>query len=200
MVNLSSIGAHMPDGAGPVSGLYRAEAALNELPGVNILHLRPAYFYNNLFSNIDLIKNMGIIGSNFATTDKTFTIVAPSDIADQAITALLHQQFSGHSVQYIASDEVSTDDIASVIGEAIGKPDLKWVGFTDEQALQGMLQAGLPEEVAKNYAEMGHALMSGTMGADYWKNRPAVAGKVKLANFAQTFAAVYNGKATAAAH
>ena len=200
VVNLSSIGAHMPDGAGPVSGLYRAEAALNEIPGVNILHLRPAYFYNNLFSNIDLIKNMGIIGSNFSATDKTFTIVAPSDIADAAIAALLHRQFSGHSVQYIASDEVSTDDIANAIGKAIGKTDLKWVAFTDEQALQGMLQAGLPEEVAKNYVEMGHALMSGEMGADYWKNRPAIAGKVKLPDFAETFAAAYNSTVGAAAH
>src|SRR3954452_11955402 len=31
IVNLSSIGAHMPEGCGPVSGLYRVEAALNAL-------------------------------------------------------------------------------------------------------------------------------------------------------------------------
>jgi hypothetical protein len=47
--------------------------------------------------------------------------------------------------------------VASALGKAIGQPDLKWVEFTDEQALQGMQQAGLPTEIANNYVEMGTA-------------------------------------------
>ena len=65
VVNLSSIGAHLAEGCGPVSGLYRVEHSLNTLTEVHIKHLRPAYFYYNLLSNIGLIKGMGIIGSNF---------------------------------------------------------------------------------------------------------------------------------------
>ena len=200
VVNLSSIGAHMADGCGPVSGLHRAEVALNTLEAVNIKHLRPAYFYYNLLNNIGLIKNMGIIGSNFGIPDKKFTLVSPGDIAEVAVQALLSLDFTGHSVQYIASDEVSTDDIATTIGKAINKPDLKWVTFTDEQALQGTLQAGLPEELAKNYTEMGHAVNTGEMGEDYWKHHPATLGKVKLADFAKTFAAAYNSEAALATH
>ncbi|GAC1431385.1 MAG: hypothetical protein NVSMB7_07480 [Chitinophagaceae bacterium] len=143
---------------------------------------------------------MGIIGSNFSFSDKKFTIVDTGDIAAEAVYELLTLNFTGHSVQYIASDEVSTDDIAAVIGTAINRPDLKWVVFTDEQAVQGALQAGLPEELAKNFAEMGHAINTGQMGEDYWKHRPAVPGKVKLADFAKTFAAAYNNEAGVAAH
>ena len=44
VVNLSSVGAHMPTGCGPVSGLHFAEEALHSLTGVDILHLRPGYF------------------------------------------------------------------------------------------------------------------------------------------------------------
>ena len=200
VVNLSSIGAHLPEGCGPVSGLYRAEQALNTLTDVNIKHLRPAYFYNNLLANISLIKNAGIIGSNFGNSDKTFTLVETSDIAAIAIEALLKLDFASHSIQYIASDEVSTDDIATTLGKAINHPDLKWVTFTDEQALQGGIQAGLPEEISKNYAEMGNAVHSGKMGEDYWKHRPASLGKIKLADFAKTFAAAYNSEATIATH
>jgi uncharacterized protein YbjT (DUF2867 family) len=201
VVNLSSVGAHLPDGCGPVSGLYRVEAALNAVQDTHIKHLRPVYFYYNLFSNIGLIKNMGIAGSNFGFDKKEFAIADPGDIAAVAIEALLHPNYSGHSVQYIASDEVSTVDIAAAIGKAINHPDLKWVRFTDEQALQGALQAGLPEELAKNYTEMGHAIQTGEMYADYWKNHPAALGKVKLADFAKTFAAVYSNQAApAAAH
>lgn len=194
VVNLSSVGAHMADGCGPVSGLYRAEAALNTLTDTNIKHLRPVYFNYNLFNNIGLIKNMGIIGSNFGFISKEFAIVDPVDIATVAIEALLQHNFSGHSVEYVASEELSTNDIAAAIGTAINKPDLQWVPFTDEQALQGALQAGLPEELAKNYTEMGHAIQTGEMYEDYWKHRPATMGKVKLADFAKIFAAAYNNQ------
>ena len=200
VVNLSSIGAHMPDGCGPVSGLYRVEQAFNTLTGVNIRHLRPSYFYNNLFSQTGLIKNLGIMGANFDISDKKFTLVDPSDIAAVAIQALLQLDFKGHSVQYIVSDEVSTGEIATALGKAIDKPGLKWVLFTDEQALQGAIQAGLPEEIAKNYVEMGHALHTGAMGEDYWKNHTPVSGKIKLADFAKSFATVYNSDAVVAAH
>lgn len=192
VVNLSSVGAHLNDGVGPVSGLHLAEEALNKLTDVNIKHLRPAYFYPNLFSNIGLIKQAGIMGSNFAIADNKFPIVDPADIAAVAAEALLQLNFSGHTVQYIASDEVSTNAIAEEIGKAIGKPELTWVPFTNEQAYDGMKQAGLPEEVAKNYTEMGDAVNTGIMSEDYWNNHPATLGKTKLKDFAQVFAAAYN--------
>ncbi len=199
IVNLSSIGAHLSEGAGPVNGLHRAEEALNRLADTNIIHLRPSYFYYNLLNNIGLVKNMGIIGANFSAQEKKFSIVDSSDIATVAIDALMTLNFTGHSVQYIASDEVSTDQIAAAIGAAINKPDLKWVEFTDEQNLQGALQAGLPKELAENYTEMGRALKTGKMSEDYWENRPPVLGKVKLKDFAKTFAAVYNDDAAVVA-
>jgi uncharacterized protein YbjT (DUF2867 family) len=192
VVNLSSIGAHMQDGCGPVSGLFRAEHALNELEGTNIIHLRPAYFYYNLFNNIGMIKNMGIIGSNFGISGKKFPVVEPADIAEVIIDHLLNLSFKGQVVQYLASDEVSTDEIANAIGQSIGKPDLKWVTFTDDQALQGALQAGLPKELASNYTEMGHAINSGEMNSDYWKHHPEKLQKTKLADFANSFAAAFN--------
>lgn len=192
VVNLSSIGAHLPDGVGPVSGLYLAEGALNKLDEVNILHLRPSYFYQNLLANIGLIKQAGIMGGNFAVGNNKFPIVDPQDISAVAFEELTSLKFTGHSVRYIVSDETSTDAIAKAIGRAIGKPDLAWVKFPDDQALQGMLQAGLSKEVAENYTEMGVALHTGKMTEDYWKHRTGNLGKVKLNDFANVFAAIYN--------
>jgi len=191
VVNLSSAGAHMPTGCGPVSGIYRVEQSFNTLSGVNIHHLRPSYFYQNLLANIGLIKHAGIIGGNFSIPDGKFPIVDPSDIATVAADALLKLDFTGVSHQYIASDEVGTDKIAAVLGKAIGKPDLQWVRFSDEQALEGMLQAGLSQTVAENYVEMGQALDSDKMYEEYWKKQPAKLGKVKLEDFAKEFAIVY---------
>lgn len=189
---LSSMGAHLPTGAGPVNGLHRAELALNAVPGLNIVHLRPAFFYYNLFANLGLVRNLGIMGNNFSIPAGRFPIVDPSDIAAAAAEVLLNPDFTGNSIRYIVSDEIGTDQIAATVGKALGKEDLKWITFTNDQSYDGMLQAGLPENIAKNYVEMGEALQSGTMLEDYWKNRHGNLGKVKLGDFAQSFAAAYN--------
>lgn len=188
VVNLSSVGAHMPEGCGPVSGLYFAEQALNKLEGVDIVHLRPAYFYFNLMANIGMIKHAGIIGGNYG--EAPLVMVHPTDIATVAAETLLKPDFIGKSIKYIAGDECSTTEVAKVLGAAIGKPELPWVNFKNEDSLNGMLQAGLSREVAENYVEMGAAIASGEMYSDYYKNKPALS-PIKLEDFALEFAAAF---------
>lgn len=191
VVNLSSIGAHMPTGCGPVSGLYFVEKALNSLESVDVKHLRPGFFYLNLLSNIGMIKQAGIMGGNYGE-GTSMTLVFPEDIAEVAAEELLQLNFRGKSVRYVISDERTTREIAAVLGKAIAKPDLPWVNFTDKETLSGMLQAGVPEEIARNYTEMGAAMRSGEMISEYLKNKPAKLGKTKLEDFAQIFAQVYH--------
>ena len=192
VVNLSSIGAHLPDGAGPVTGLYRAEQALNSMKSVHIKHLRPGYFFNNFFSTANMVKQMNIIGNNFGGHNFKMVMTDTIDIADVAAEELLKLNFTGHTIRYIASDERNINEVAKIIGDAVGKPELPWVVFSNEQAYEGMVQAGLPQEIARNYAEMGNALNTGIFLEDYWKHQPDKLGSVKVENFARTFAAVYN--------
>ena len=189
VVNLSSIGAHMPAGCGPVSGIHFAELELDKLVDVDIIHLRPGYFYTNLFANIGMIKHMGILGNNYGA-DNIVIMTHPDDIADVAADELLNLSFTGKSIRYIASDERTSKEIAAILGAAIGKPELPFVEFTDEQNLAGAIQAGLPEELAKNFIEMGTAIRSGEMFADYRKH-PVTQQKTKLEDFAKEFAAAY---------
>jgi len=190
VVNLSSMGAHMPEGCGPVSGLFFVEKSLNTLEGVNVKHLRPGFFYPNFLANVGMVKHMGIIGGNYGE-GATLVIVHPDDIAEVAAEELLGLSFKGKSVRYIASDEKTTNEVAAILGKAIGKPELPWVNFKDEETIGGMLQAGVPEEIAKNYAEMGSAMRSGEMASDYLKNKPAAFGKTKFESFAPVFASIY---------
>lgn len=191
VVNLSSLGAHMSNGCGPVSGLFFAEQALNELKDVNVTHLRPGYFYYNLLNNVDMVKHMNIIGGNYGENTK-LVLADTNDIADAAAEEILNLNAKGHTVRYVVSDERKTTEIANVLGKSIGKPELPWVPFKDEEALGGMISAGLPEEIAKNYVEMGTAIRSGAMYEDYSQHPPAVRGKIKLEDFAKHFAAAYN--------
>jgi uncharacterized protein YbjT (DUF2867 family) len=188
---LSSVGAHMVNGAGPVDGLAYLEKLLNELADVQTVFLRPSYFYYNLFSMIPLIKNMGIMGSNISA-DHKIALTHTNDIVNVATDVLSNNTFNGKQILYIASDERTFKEITAVLGNSVGLPDIAWVEFTDDQSLDGMLQSGLSQTIANGYTEMGKALRSKVMEADYWNNRPAHLGKIKLEDFANEFAFAFN--------
>lgn len=185
VVNLSSVGADLEDGTGPITGLHRVENIYNELEGVAVKHLRAGFFYTNFYANVDMIKHAGIIGSNFGA-NTSLVLVHPRDIA-AAVAEALQSNFSGKTVRYVASDERTAGDVAKVLGTAIGKPELPWIEFSDEDNIKGGIGAGLTEEVARNYTEMGASARNGSMFADYQHNRPTL-GQIKLEDFAADFA------------
>lgn len=190
VVQLSSIGAHLGYGAGPINGLSYLEKELDKLD-IDVIHLRPSYFYTNLFSIVDLIKNTGMMGSNFGKSDEKFVLVHPSDIAAVAIQHLLGLDFKGKSHQYISSDVRTFAEIAKVVGAAIGKPELPWIQFSDEDALNGMLGAGLQKTIAEGYLEMGQGINSGIVQEDYFASGATPQGKVKLEDFVKQFAGAF---------
>ncbi len=189
VVQLSSIGAHMRKDSGPIDGLAFLEMALEKLD-VNVKMLRPSYFFYNLMGMLPMIKNAGIMGSNFGNTDEKLVLVHTNDIADAVTENLLQLSFTGKSIQYIASDECSVSEIAEVLSNAASKPNTPWITFSDEDALNGMLQAGLPKTNAEGYVQMGKSIRNGLLQEDYWKNKPSLA-KIKLADFAKEFEAAY---------
>lgn len=189
VVNLSSIGAHLDGGTGPISGLHDVEQIYSKMDGVAVKHLRPAFFYVNFYGNVDMIKHAGILGSNYSA-ETPLVLVHPNDIATVAAEEL-QRSFEGKSVRYISSDESTAANVASTLGAAIGKPELPWVEFSDEDALQGMIQAGLPEPMAKSYVEMGNATKSGKLYEDYFNNKPSSFGRIKLNDFALEFAKAF---------
>lgn len=192
VVQLSSIGAHLRKGAGPIDGLAYLEVELQKLQGVHVKVLRPSYFYYNLFGMVDLIKGMNIMGSNFGDTDEKLVLVHTDDIAAAAYEVLNSLAFTGYSIDYVASDERHPNDIAAVLSNAIGKPVIPWVTFTDEQAMGGMLQAGLSQTIAEGYTALGIGIRNGSIQQDYWENKPTQLGKIKLEDFAPEFAVVFN--------
>jgi uncharacterized protein YbjT (DUF2867 family) len=52
VVNLSSIGAHLGNGCGPVDGVADFEKLLDAIDGLNVKHIRPASFYYNMLAQI----------------------------------------------------------------------------------------------------------------------------------------------------
>jgi len=190
VVHLSSIGAHTDKGNGILAFHYNVENILKQLPDdVSIKFMRPVGFYYNMFAFIPTIKTQGAIVSNYGGDVKN-PWVSPLDIA-AVIAEEMEKPFDGREIRYIASDEVSPNEVAGVLGEAIGKPDLKWLAIPDEQLLNGMVAAGMNSNIAKGLVEMNAGFHRGPLYEDYYLHRPAVFGKVKLTDFAKDFAAAF---------
>nr|WP_314499040.1 NAD(P)H-binding protein [uncultured Chryseobacterium sp.] len=190
IVMLSSIGAESPVDNGPIKGLYFIEKLYHNLENTSVTFLRAGYFYLNFFNDIPLIKNAGITGGNYPSEVKV-PLVHPADIAKAAASELVKDSV-GKNVRYIVSDVRPASDFAAVLGHAIGKPELPWVEFKDEDSLNGMLQAGLPQEMAELYTEMGLGIRTGVVQKDFKEHGSAVDGSVKLEEFAKEFSAQFN--------
>jgi uncharacterized protein YbjT (DUF2867 family) len=191
LVHLSSIGAHLEKGSGLIRWAYEIEGILSNLSDVAITFMRPVGFYYNLFGFIDMIKKTGVIASNYGAGD-TIPWVSPIDIA-AAISEEIVTPLVGRKVRYVASDELTCNEAASILGEAIGKPDLKWILVSDEQLLRGVEASGMPALIARGFVEMQACMHNGPFYDDYYLNKP-VFGQVKMKDFAKEFATIYNQK------
>jgi uncharacterized protein YbjT (DUF2867 family) len=189
VVHLSSIGAHTDKGNGQLAAHYDVEYILNKLHGVDITFMRPLAFYYNLKSFIPVIKNTGSISANYSDNDKV-AWVSTVDIAT-AIAEEIVTQIKGRKILYVASDELTCNEVATILGHAIGKPDLKWNTINDAQMQSRLEGIGMTPGYAAGLVGMNAAMHSGILFEDYYKNKPALS-KTKMVDFAKEFAAAYN--------
>ncbi len=190
VVNLSSSGSPLA-GKPPLTNYQDLEMWLDELQAINVLHLRPGGFYSNFFGSMGLIKYQGIIGNNFGD-DINLVMSHPDDIAEAAAEAFATLSFKGRNVKYIISDTKNGREIAQILGTAVGKPDLKWIQFPDEQLLQALMQNGFSKDAAQHYiVDMGIAIREGLLEEHYKENAHDVFGKRNFAEFANVFANAY---------
>jgi uncharacterized protein YbjT (DUF2867 family) len=187
VVNLSSQGADLQGGTGPILGLREQENRINNLEGVQVLHLRPTYFMENLLMNIPLIMKSGIAGSA-VHGDLKFAMIATSDIASIAAEHLVRRDFIGPKVRdLLGPRDISLSEAISIIGRRIGMPGLKYVQFTYEDAAKGMIEMGISEDVSSLYLEMSEALNNGLFAVGRPRT-PVNTTPTSMEEFADTFA------------
>jgi len=161
VVNLSSIGAELQGNTGPIKGLHVQEERLNAIKGLNVLHLRAAYFMENALGNIGLIKSQGITGG--AIRGKlAIPMIATRDIAAFAAERLIKRDFTGSSVQYLLGQrDLTMNESSEIIGRKIGKTGLPYVHFSYDDAEKAMISMGLSPDMSRNYIEMIKAFNDG---------------------------------------
>ncbi|MEW6367588.1 MAG: NAD(P)H-binding protein [Acidobacteriota bacterium] len=163
VVNLSSIGAHLPEGTGPIAGLHDHEQRMNKLSGIAVLNLRPAFFMENHLWNIPLIKAQGINGGSMRP-DIAVSQIATADIAERAAQRLLEMNFAGSRVEeLLGAADLNQAESTKILGAAIGRPDLAYVQFPYEGTLDALLKMGMSRNAAETMVEMYRSFNDGVL-------------------------------------
>jgi uncharacterized protein YbjT (DUF2867 family) len=152
VVNLSSNGAHLPDGMGPISGLHAVEQSLNAV-AANVVHLRPGFFMENYGMQLDAIRTAHQVFMPIAG-DRRLAMIATHDIADVATKLLRDRAWSGQSALGLhGATDLSFDEAAQILGQVLKQP-VTHVQTTLDQFRDTLLQLGATENVAAEYVEM----------------------------------------------
>jgi uncharacterized protein YbjT (DUF2867 family) len=194
-VHLSSYGAHVPEGTGPVTGLHSSEQKLNAIGDLNVLHLRAAYFMENNLAAIDMIRGMGMFG-HALIPDLKLPMIATRDVGDYAVQRLLDLDFSGKQTRELLGErDLSMTEATAVIARAIGKPDLRYEQFPYDQVQQVLEQMGMPPKKAAVYIEMFEAINAGLLAAQEQRSKEN-STPTSFEKFVQdVFVAAYHGQA-----
>lgn len=191
-VTLSSIGAHMPSNAGVVQGLHHMENRLNQIPGLNVLHLRPSYFLENTLGQVGAVKMLGMMASPLRG-DFKMPMIATQDIANYATKRLQALDFTGHSTQdLLGAQEISYNEIAPIYGAKVGKPDLKYVQMPYEAFKGIMMQEwhaseSFADNMNRFIQSANEGLVTGVAARNAESTTPTT-----IHDFANVFAHVYN--------
>lgn len=192
IIHLSSIGAHTDKGMGSLEVHHHVEKILQELPeNINIKFLRPVGFFSNIYRWLPMIQSQGAIIQSWGGDHKE-PWVSPYDIAE-VIAKEMEKPFAGRTVQYVASDEVSPNEIASALAKSIKNAGLQWKVIPSDELFNKMISSGINPWIAKGMVEMQQAQQDGSLYEDFYQNKPQF-GNVKLEDFAKEFAEVYNKK------
>lgn len=187
---LSSLGAHLASGTGPVAGLHRFEERLKQIAGLALVIARPTYFMENHLGSMGLIKAAGFNGGTIPG-DVAFPMIATKDIA-QALAGILESPFEGASVrELLGPRDYTMAEVTTILGASIGKPDLAYRVLPDEALAEALLGHGFSQSVVDGFLEL-NAFIGGGGLTGLGVRTPETTTPTSLEEFAKTvFAPVY---------
>ena len=190
VVALSSLGADVGEGTGVIAGLHAQEERLKQIAGVHLLLLRPVSFFENFYDALGQIRQAGLIADT-VEPDLAIPLIAADDIAAVAAQALLARDWHGVAVrELLGQRDLSHAEVARILGERIGKPELAYVQISEADMHGAMVEAGLSPSFAGLYIEMTRAFNEGRVGPSAGRNADNTTA-TRFEDFAGDFASAY---------
>lgn len=191
VVFLSSVGAEVASGTGPIISMHDQEQRLRQLPpGVNVLMLRSGALFENLYGALEIVRAYDCY-SDAVAADVPVPMVATRDVADAASHALLDRSWQGVLTREVLGQrDISYAEATRLLGAAIGRPELPYVAVSPQELSGALQEAGYSASVAACYAELGEAISSGRVRAQEARS-PTNTTATRFEDFAQAWAEAY---------
>jgi uncharacterized protein YbjT (DUF2867 family) len=163
VVALSSIGAEVPAGTGFIASLHDQEQRLRRLTGIDLLLLRPGMFFESITAAVDVARALGV-NADAVAPEVPVPMIATRDVAAVAAEVLVARDWNGAQVRELHGPcDLTYTEATSILGAAIGLPDLQYVRLPDAEMADALVQAGFSRDCAELHVEMGRALSDGTI-------------------------------------
>jgi uncharacterized protein YbjT (DUF2867 family) len=175
VVLLSSVGAELASGTGPIQYIHPIEEGLREA-GVPSTFLRAAYFMDNWAGVVKGAIDGGALYYGLRA-DLRFEQVATQDIGKTAARLLVEGAPAGTRVVQLAGPvDATLQDVADAISRVSGKP-VKAVSVPPAATIDALVGMGASREIAAMYAEMMEAINDGRIA---WHGKDLVRGSTTL--------------------
>lgn len=181
VVNLSSVGAELPAGTGPIAALHAQERRLDAIAGLELLHLRPGYFMENLLAGVSTVADGGPL-AGMEASDVPMPMVATRDIAAVAARELVGPTRQGVLVLH-APTHLTMLEIAAALGAACNRPGLQYLQLAPADMKPALQAGGLSADAADQLAELAHWLSTDAMAS--LAAAPAAVQPTTLEDFAR---------------
>jgi uncharacterized protein YbjT (DUF2867 family) len=160
IVFLSTILANEPEFQ--IGKLHKdKEDAIRE-SGLPRAFVRPGGFMSNSYQWIGTIKGEGVV-YNALGTGKTAPI-APEDIAAVVVKALTAPSLAQEVFEVTGGELLTVPEQVSILAEILGR-QIRCVEVSTETAIQGLIRAGIPAQVAAAVGQTFEAVRNGRVVA-----------------------------------
>lgn len=163
IVLLSSVGAQLPAGTGPIATLHYAEAELAK--AARLTAIRAAYFMENILMNAHPMKGDGVLPVFGGGEGYPFPMIATRDIGATAAAALASPPAASEVIELSGPQPYSFVDAATIASRVLGRPvTAKAVPL--EAMVPTLTGFGLSPHMAEMYREMTEGFGAGRIGFD----------------------------------
>ncbi|WCK69181.1 NmrA family NAD(P)-binding protein [Agrobacterium tumefaciens] len=129
-VNLTAMGSDVKGKTGHFECFHDLDEKLNELGNIDLVHLRAAWFMDDVSAWTGPVAKYGRIAW-FCKPDLKMPWVATDDIAWLAAKELTNPRGRHRVYLEVGSEDVSMNELAEIIGKKIGKPvDYRYIETT----------------------------------------------------------------------
>ncbi|WP_052668446.1 NmrA family NAD(P)-binding protein [Nitriliruptor alkaliphilus] len=157
---LSSIGADLAEGTGPIVGLHHIEEALRGT-GATISAIRSSHFQEKVSDLLDAARHEGLYPVLADSADEPIPMVATRDIG-RTVADVLQAPPTTSEVVDVTGPVYTERQVAQLLGAALGR-DLEVVTVPQSGWVDTLVGTGLPPHVAELLAELAAADQRGLL-------------------------------------